>query len=180
MLDDEAIELAATLAADCQVQRDKFAIAFHRVLYSSQQIREDHKLHADAAFSVISAFQIIQVLSFILENNYISKEQIGNFGAALTIALQGPPSNEWKQHAEQYELNKQKPISEQLRWFCEDVAMAIVGSKAGMIYGLGFSSMAIDFLYRNFVIVADHFGDKATTQRYAEAVKAIHKSATDY
>jgi hypothetical protein len=175
MIDDETIELATTLAARCRKQRDKFAIACHRILYRSQQIREDHKLHADAAYSVISAFQVIQATSFIHENKYISKEQIGIFGAALIIALQGTPTKEWMQHAEQYELNNQKPILEQLRWFCEDVAMAIVGSKAGMIYSLAFASMAIDFFYRTWCIVADHFGDKATEEKYGEIVKAIHK-----
>ena len=52
--------------------------------------------------------------------------------------------------------------------------MAIIGSYAGMLYGVGFAVMAMEFLYKNWGIVADHFGDTVKVEECAKAVKSIH------
>jgi hypothetical protein len=53
--------------------------------------------------------------------------------------------------------------------------MAITGSYSGMIYGSAFVGMAKEFLYRNWGIVADHFGDSVTMEECIRSVETIHK-----
>ena len=43
-----------------------------------------------------------------------------------------------------------------------------------MLYGVGFAVMAMEFFYRNWGIVADHFGDTVKVEECEKAVKSIH------
>lgn len=84
-----------------------------------------------------------------------------------------PPNDDWLKYLTQYQSNKQMDFPEQLARFCEDVSMAITGSYSGMIYGPAFVGMAKEFLYRNWGIVADHFGDSVTMEECIKSVEAI-------
>jgi hypothetical protein len=67
---------------------------------------------------------------------------------------------------------------EQLARFCEDASMAITGSYSGMIYGPAFILMAKEFLYRNWGIAADHFGDNVTMEECIKSIEQIHQKST--
>jgi hypothetical protein len=178
-MDDKFIEIAARVADDCIHQRDKFAIAIHRLFYSFEPIRGDHKLQAAAAYPAITAFQIVQNAYFIKKENYVPTEQLGEFVSTVYVSLEDKnPSGELKKYIEQYEINMQKPYSNQLEWFCQDAATSIVGSDAGMIYGVALLQMTHDFLLRNWAVVAENFGDKESAQTLVEMVKALHNGSS--
>jgi hypothetical protein len=168
-------ELAATLASRLKKQRDKWVDAFYQAFHDFEPIRKHHKLNVKAALPIVSAFQVVHVISFIHMNKYLKEEYIGDFIAVLTELLYGLPTEEWMQYVKVYQFNKQKDFLDQLCCFCEDVSVAITGSHAGMLYGPGFIGMAKEFLYRNWGIVADHFGDKKMLEECAKVVKALHK-----
>jgi hypothetical protein len=174
MTDDyDLSEIAISLASRLQKQRDKWITAFYQTLHDFQPIRDQHKLSIEAALPIISAFQIVHVMSFIYINKYIKEEQIGDFIAILTESLYGQPTDDLMTYVKQYQSNK-KDFPEQACRFSEDVAMSIIGSYTGMLYGAGFAVMAMEFLYRNWGIVADHFGDAVKVEECAKAVKSIH------
>ncbi|MDP3259454.1 MAG: hypothetical protein Q8M34_02560 [Thermodesulfovibrionales bacterium] len=175
MTDDYNLpEIAKSLASRLQKQRDKWITAFYQALHDFQPICEQYKLSMEAALPIVSAFQIVHVMSFIHTNEYIREQQIGDFITPLTESLYGHPTDDWMKYVKQYQTNKQKDLSEQVCRLSEDVAMAIMESHAGMLYGPGFAVMAMEFLYRNWGIVADHFGDTVKVEECAKAVKSIH------
>lgn len=167
-------EIAKSLASRLQKQRNKWITAFYQALYNFQSVSKQYKLSMEAALPIVSAFQLVHVMSFIHTNEYIREQQLGDFIASLTESLYGHPTDDWMKYVKQYQANKQKDIPEQVCRLSEDVAMAIMGGHAGMLYGPGFAVMAMEFLYRNWGIVADHFGDTVKAEECAKAVNSIH------
>jgi len=173
---DTLDELAITLASRIKKQRDKWVESFYQLLYDFNKTHKSHKFTVDAALPVVSAFQTVHVMSFIHSNKYIKQEQIGEFIDIFTESLYEGPRENLMQYLRQYQSNKEKDIPKQLSWFCEDVAMAIIGSHEGMLYGPGFVRMAMEFLYKNWGIAADHFGDASTLEECVRAVDEIRNN----
>jgi hypothetical protein len=88
--------------------------------------------------------------------------------------LYGPPDDKWINFLQKYEENKQLDLSNQLLQFSEDVAVAMLGSAAGMAVGSPLAIMAKEFYIRNMGLVAEHFGDKETRDVCIKAIKDIH------
>lgn len=170
----ELTELAVSLAYRLKKQTDKWLGAFYQEHYKCQQIREREKFNIEAALPIVTAFQIVHVMSFIYVKKYIEEGRMGDFVNVLVESLCDQPADDWLKYIRQYESNKQMNFPEQLGHFCEDVSMAITGSYTGMIYGCAFVGMAKEFLYRNWGIVADHFGDRVTVEECVKSVEAIH------
>ena len=95
-------EIANSLASRLQKQRDKWITAFYQTLHDFEPIREQHKLSVEAALPIVSAFQIVHVMSFIYINKYIKEEQIGEFNTTLTESLYGPPTDDWMKYVKEY------------------------------------------------------------------------------
>jgi len=170
----ELTELAVTLAYRLKKQTDKWVDVFYQDHHKYQQIREREEFNIETAFPIVTAFQIVHVMSFIHVRKYIGESQLAEFINILIESLYGPPDDDWLKYASQYQINKQKDFPEQLARFCEDVSMAITGSYSGMIYGPAFVGMSKEFLYRNWGIVADHFGDKVTMEECVKSLEDIH------
>ena len=171
---NELTELAVTLAYRLKKQTDKWVETFYQEHYKCQQIREREEFNIEAALPIVTAFQIVHVMSFIHVKKYIEESRIGDFINVLIESLYDRPGYNCLKYVRQYQSNKQMDFPEQLGRFCEDVSMAITGSYTGMIYGPAFVGMAKEFLYRNWGIVADHFGDRVTMKECVKSVEAIH------
>ena len=171
---NELTELAVTLAHRLKKQTEKWVNAFHQELHNCQEIRKRHLFKVEAALPIVTAFQIVHVMSFIHAKKYIEEGRMGDFINVLTESLYGAPTDNWLKYVRQYQSNKQIDFSEQLCRFCEDVSMALTGSYAGMLYSPGFVGMAKEFLYRDWGIVADHFGDRVTMEECVKSVEAIY------
>ena len=164
------IELSNNLASHLQKQRDIFLSAFNKNLNSYEPIRNKYKLSIEKAIPITSAFQIVHVMSFIQLNKYLNEEFIGIFINNLIDSFFGNRTDNLMDYINQYTNLKKMKIAEQSCRFCEDVTMAILNSPSGMLYGPGFSSMGIIFLYKNWGIVAYIFGD---IKKYEECKKSI-------
>ena len=70
---DKLTELAVTLAYRLKKQTDKWSDAFHQVLRNCQEIREQHRFNVEASLPIITAFQIVHVMSFIHTKKYIEE-----------------------------------------------------------------------------------------------------------
>ncbi len=105
---------------------------------------------------------------------YLDESQINEFSGVLAKTLYGSPNEKLVGFLQKYENSKELDLSEQLVGFSGDVVVALTGSAAGMAYGTPLAIMAKEFYLRNIGLVAEHFGDKKTTDACIKAIKEIH------
>lgn len=170
-------ESAHSLALRLINQRDKWISSVSQTLGNHVLTSEKPTINIINPSTVVGTFQLEHVMSFIAVNKYVKESQMGEFTINLTQSLIKEPYESWKETCSRYEVHKQKDFQEPLSYFCEDVAMAILGSYSGMLYGPAFLSMANDFLHRNWGITADHFGDEGMVVKCTKAVEAIQNSS---
>lgn len=87
----ECIELVATLAYRLKKQTDKWVDAFYEEHNESQQIRKREVFNIETAVPIVTAFQIVHVMSFIHLKKYIEESQTSAFINVLIESLYGPP-----------------------------------------------------------------------------------------
>lgn len=167
-------DLAVTLASRLKKQTDKWVDAFYHEHYKAQQIQDHFNLSIKTVIPIVTAFQIVHIMSFIHVKKYIKESQMGYFINVLNRSLHDSSYDDYMKYIEVYQSNKRLDFTEQLGKFCEDVSMALTGSYAGMLYGPAFIGMAREFLYRSWGIAADHFGDRITMEEFINIVKVIH------
>jgi len=168
---------ARPLADSLKKQSDKLLESLKKVLSAQEEIGKELTLSLKDAIPAITAFQMVHVASLMGGNNYLGEAQINEFNGVFTQVLYGFPDEKLVGYLQQYEKNKALALSEQLVRFSEDVVIALTGSAAGVVYGTPLAIMAKEFYLRNVGLVAEHFGDKETTDACIKAIKEIHNSA---
>jgi len=170
-------ETARPLAQHLRKQSDKWLETIEKVLSSQKEIGKELKLSHKDAIPPVTAFQMVHVSSIMGRNKYMQETQINEFSGVLAETLYGIPDEKLVGFLRQYEKNKELKLSEQLVRFSEDVVVALTGSAAGMVYGTPLAIMAKEFYLRNMGLVAEHFGDKKTTDACIKAIKDIHSAS---
>ena len=168
-------EKARSLAHRLKKQTDKYLEACRHVLLSHKEIKKKgQSISIEAAVRCVTAFQIVHTSALMAGNYYLDEHSINELSGVIAEILYGNPDDKWMEFLQHYEDNKKQELSEQFVKFSEDVAVAMTGSAAGMVIGPSLAIMAKEFYIRNLGLVAEHFGDKKTTDVCIEAIKAIH------
>jgi len=152
------------LTTRLRIQREVWLKVAYGTLENDKRIVEKYNLSKLPALPIISAFQFAHVTHFINVKNYVDKKYYNDLFSKLGELSCTQPMDEWLLLVKQFESNMSLDIAEQIKRFCEDVAIAMMGSNAGIFYGLTFEAIAIKFIQRNCAIVAEHFGDTATAK----------------
>ncbi len=160
------------LTTRLRIQREVWLKVAYGTLENDKRIVEKYNLSKLPALPIISAFQFAHVTHFINVKNYVDKKYYNDLFSKLGELSCTQPMDEWLLLVKQFESNMSLDIAEQIKRFCEDVAIAMMGSNAGIFYGLTFEAMAIKFIQRNCAIVAEHFGDKATAKQLHDRAEA--------
>jgi hypothetical protein len=125
---------------------------------------------------MVSAFQIVFVLHFISLKKYLVGKDFDNFLSALGHLCCTQPIDEWMELVGKYESNiTSLDFAKQMERLCKDVAVAMIGSHICVIHGQtlsDISNMARFFLNKNWIIVAEYFGDKATAKQLNDRANA--------
>jgi hypothetical protein len=176
---DEVSRSAGVLAAELNRQRTMWLDAVSVDCRSGDAvigIRPSHGQPLLAPSAITSAFQAVHVSSLVYANKYVLARDMTRFTTALCTALtNGDVTDAWKRALVQYTDLKRKPVHEQVAVFAEDIATSVTGSTvSGMLIGPGLVWSASEFLHRNHGIAAHSFGDEATTQEMADAVRRMH------
>lgn len=175
-MDAERIpESALLLATRLKRVRDSF-LAFFCSALNRHKARPGYTARPEAAVPVLSAFQLAHVGSFIHLHDYVPEEQIGAFLRRLLEQLYGPPDDKVLRFIGYYDSQKQAELADQSRRVCEDAAMAVLDSSAGMIYGPLFVLHVVEFVHRSWCMTADHFGDTPTARECLTAVTCIRNA----
>ena len=166
-------EKARPLAHRLKKQTDKYLEACKHVLMGHEEMK-GQSINTEAAVRCVTAFQIVHTSALMAGNYYLDEQSINEVSGVLAEILYGKPDDKWIKFLQHYEDKKKQELSEQFVKFSEDVAVAMTGSAAGMVIGPMLAVMAKEFYIRNLGLVAEHFGDKKTTDVCIEAIKAIH------
>ena len=167
-------EKARPLARRLKNQTGKYLEACKIVLSGQEQLKKEPAMNTKAALAPVTAFQMVHVASLMASKQYMQPTQIDAVNGVFAETLYGPPDDKWINFLQKYEENKQLDLSNQLLQFSEDVAVAMLGSAAGMAVGSPLAIMAKEFYIRNMGLVAEHFGDKETRDVCIKAIKDIH------
>jgi hypothetical protein len=75
----ELTELASSLAIRLKNQAEKWVDAFYQEHYKCQEIRDREKFNVEAVLPIVTAFQVVHVMSFLNSNKYIEENQMPTF-----------------------------------------------------------------------------------------------------
>ncbi len=135
----------------------------------------DFKPGKKEAIEIISAFQVVHVLSFVNMKSYVDYTLAADFTKYVCANLFEGDHEICIGYVNRYtELKKQDP-SEQWTAFSEDVAVAIVGGPSGTVIGPSLSLIAKEFTYRLWGITADTFKDSDAVSEISNILSDMHK-----
>jgi len=142
-----------------------------KISKSNQSIDSSLKKNAD---SIIKAFQLVHVLSFIAMQRYLNSEEMGSFTKLLCACVCGNEFKECLPYIERYtELKKQKQgeFHKQFLLFSEDIAFSIAEDT---LLVPGIDVTVLDFYSRNLALAAEVFGDNKTYNQLLDSIKKTH------
>ena len=170
-------EKARPLAQKLKNQTGKYLEACKVALTAQAQLENEQPIDTEAAVPAVTAFQMVHVSSLMASKHYMDMAQINEVNGVFAETLYGKPDEKWISFLKKYEENKRLELSKQLIQFSEDISVSILGSAAEMAVGSQLAIMANEFYIRNMGLVAEHFGDKETTDVCIKAIKEIHSNA---
>ena len=169
-------EKARPLAHRLKKQTDKYLEACKHALMGHEELKEQ-SIDTKAAVRCVTAFQIVHTSALMAGNYYLDAQSINEVSGVIAETIYGKPDDKWIEFLQHYEDNKKQDLSEQFVKLSEDVAVAMTGSAAGLVIGPMLAVMAKEFYIRNLGLVAEHYGDKKTTDICIEAIKSIHTNS---
>ena len=176
IFESDALRDIDALASILRREREIWLEAVHIVLNEEKAISEKYNLSILPALPMVSAFQIVFVLHFISLKKYLVGKDFDNFLSALSHLCCTQPIDEWMELVGKYESNiTSLDFAKQMGQLCKDVAVAMIGSHIGVIHGQilsDISNMARFFVNKNWIIVAEYFGDKATAKQLHDRAEA--------
>jgi len=172
----DALRDIDTLASILRREREIWLEAVHVVLNGEKAISTKYNLSILPALPMVSAFQIVYALHFISLKKYLVGKDYDNFLSALSHLCCTQPIGEWMELVGKYESNiTSLDVTKQMEQLCKDVTDAMIGSHIGVIHGQtlsDISNMARFFVNKNWIIVAEYYGDKATAKQLRDRTDA--------